>query len=147
VPAAATMAARSMSDSAKARALVQAKAVMDESTKVPGWTSKSHEQGLTSKRRHSTTAMGTAPALAEGLDVCIDCYLSGGNLNALRVHSGEENSTFEREQQQRLRYSNDISSLVLLASTTARHFSKSPGRVGAVPPRRDDAFSRKAQCP
>jgi len=138
------MAARSMSDSAKARALAQAKAVMDESTKVPGWTSKSHEQGLTSKRRHSTTAMGTAPALAEGLDVCIDCYLSGGNLNALRVHSGEENSTFEREQQQRLRYSNDISSLVLLASATARHFSKSPGRVGAVPPGRDDAFSRKA---
>jgi hypothetical protein len=119
------MAARSMSDSAKARALAQAKALMDQKADVVGW--KSQDQGLSSMGMHtSTAAMGAAPAPApaEGLDVCIDCYLSGGSINALRVHSGVESSTFEAEQRKRIRYSNDIGRLVLLASAAKNHYSK-----------------------
>ena len=136
VPAAATMAARSMSDSAKARALAQAKALMDQKADVAGW--KAQDQGLSlSRGMHNTTAMGTAPEPAEGLNVCIDCYLSGGSINALRVHSGAESSTFEAEQQQRLRYSNDVARLVLLASAAKNHYSK-VSRPAVDPARKGD---------
>lgn len=144
-PAAAIMAARSVSDSAKARALVRAKALTDESTTVPGWTSKVLDQGIASRRRHSTMAMAAATGPAEGLDDCINCYLSGGNLNALRVHSGAESSMFEAEQRQRLRYGNDIASLVLLASATAKHFSQKAERVG--PPARRGGPSSREEAP